>query len=424
MRLTVKKKQRVVTCCALFVVICTTAAGIVNLKFRSGNLPEARLCIVPWKSIGGCGVGGGSATGGASVRWIGRGAPGALLDMEMRLGKSVINATGGGMASRNYTTIPLTFGFHPHIMDLTLSMPLQWKEEITSESSEKKIAGIGDISFSLAKGLGMEGQLQVQWGLTLPTGRADIYDLGHQLVVSDMQLGSGVFGTNLAVDYTITREWGMVMVGGTYSTALLYLSTTETTWDYELERAESVRKKLAWARDKTFSYINDKEVRRSDMIDIHAYLGIKREYTMHSFGITPSVPIAPDDGSYVLSENVSTFAFSPALGDDAAVKTEKQALDSLYRFIDSDTGDVWYPADDTLSYAVHKADTEWVAEKKVTKKDKELATCTFSYAMEISNSGIPFPILLYLSLPLVFDTEDKVGFSGYSVGIGLKYMLF
>ncbi|MBD3346429.1 MAG: hypothetical protein GF401_15355 [Chitinivibrionales bacterium] len=416
------KKYRTILQYGFPIIVCIAAVSLWRGFHNSEKFNKHVLTIVPWKGIGGCGVGGGSATGGASVRWIGRGVPGAMLDMEVRLAKSVINDAGGGMASRRNTTIPITFGFHPHILDFTLSMPLQWKEAITSESSEKKIAGVGDISLSLAKKLGMEGQMQAQLGFSLPTGRADIYDLGHELVVSDMQLGSGVFGANLGLDYTITKEWGMVMLGGSYSTGLLYFKTTATQWDYELGRAEPTTKELAWGRDKAFSYINDKEVRRSDMIDVHAYIGIKRQHLMTSFGVTPSFPLAPGDGSYVRSEGISVYTFSPLLSD--TVRTEKQAMDSLRNFIDSDTTDDWRPANDTLSYAVHKADTEWVAEKKINKEDKDLVTCTFSYGMEIANIGLPFPLYFYLSLPLVFDTEDKIGINGYSVGIGLKYMLF
>jgi hypothetical protein len=431
------KHHRKSSICAGVVLSVVTICGVVLIGEGIGKslkeVSEEYVVATPWHSVGGCGVGGGSVSGGASVRWVGRGVPGALVDMEARYSRSLSSAVGGGMLLRRTHTIPVTLGFHPTVLDMTLQLPLQYKEEIIADESDEyekaaiPVSGIGDFSLSFSRALGMSGQTHLNVGLTLPTGKADIYGFTHRLLVSDMQTGSGVMGVNAGFEHTLNFGWGVVMLGGSYSTGLLYMHTTDAIWDYDLERAESEKKKLEWAHDGAVSYVNDKGVRRSDNIGLHFYAGIKQDNMMHSFGVLPSYPLTAlpfveESGEYVEYETVNRFFFSPGFNGTGPSPDKSQILESLHDSVE--TSDIYESPGDSVTYVVHKADTEWVAEKRVTRTDKEHVTFTMSYGLELSDIGLPFPLFLSLSAPLVFDFENGVGVSGFSAGMGVKYMLW
>jgi hypothetical protein len=351
--------------------------------------------------------------------------PGAVIDLEARLNKTVISKSGGGMLTRRKTSVPLTFGFHPTACDITLSVPMQMNESVT-QMGRNWTTGVGDMSLSISRGLGMTGQTTVQLGVTVPTGRDNIYGYDHKLFPKDMQVGSGVFGANLGLDYTRTKGWGVVILGGSYSSALFYLETTAyENWDDQLQRAKSKTRELAWAHDKALSYVNDQGVRRSDMVSLHAYIGIKKERMMHSLGLQQSIPLAPDDAAYV--EYSRENDFTPLRGENH-IPTREDAMDSLRSFIRDTATDI-DPIDDTTSYSVYRGvnrddSTVGVTQKERIKEDTELFSLNLSYGMEVTDIGLPFPVFFSVSLPLVFDMEEGIGFNGYTIGAGMKYMLF
>ncbi len=415
-------------------VFCGVRYLVKNVAQRCQNGGASQVVLpASWHSVGGCGVGGGSVSGGASVRWVGRGVPGALVDMEARYSRSLSSAVGGGMLLRRTHTIPLTLGFHPTALDMTLQLPLQYKEEIIADESDEyekaaiPVSGIGDLSLSFSRALGMSGQTHLNVALTLPTGKADIYDFTHQLLVSDMQTGSGVISVNAGIEHTLNFGWGVVMLGGSYSTGLLYMRTIDAMWDYELERAESEKKKLEWAHDGAVSYVNDKGVRRSDNIGVHCYAGIKKDKMMHSFGVLPSFPLTAfpfveESGEFIEYEMVNRYFFSPGFNEVPPSSDKPEMLESLHDSVE--TTDKYESPGDSVTYVMHKADTEWVAEKRIARTDKEHVTLTMSYGLELSDIGLPFPLFLSLSAPLVFDFENGVGVSGFSAGLGITYMVW
>jgi len=274
----------------------------------------------PWNSIGGCGAGGGGG-GGASYMWVGQGVSGGWLDVEARVSRSMVAATGWGTVSSETFAIPLTLTLNPGRFTLSASMPFQLKSRVNKENGSLSTAGIGDLALTLNKTIGSTGNFAMNIGLTFPFGKYDVHDNTgeHALVTSDLQLGTGLWGGSAGFDYTVDRDWGLMIFGAGFSGAIFpfIMFRTETTewekYDNELLRAAPKKRTLGCAiklpeeiisqesdpvtgkayfkTDKSgIGMENDYGLMTPFNIDVHWYIGWKGKRITKSLGLVASIP--------------------------------------------------------------------------------------------------------------------------------------
>ncbi len=175
-----------------------------------------------WGDIGGCGAGGGVASGG-SIKWIGRGVTGGLMDVQLTgtqifytdLDPETADATQTAFATRLGTTLYYKW-------DLALTVPFQYNYEpnvwVTSLSEDRRasLAGFGDLSFDVTRKLGITNSSALTLTVTAPTGAHDAIRQGEVMPLRS-QLGPGVPTATLAFEHTFDKTWGLILVGGSVS---------------------------------------------------------------------------------------------------------------------------------------------------------------------------------------------------------------
>ncbi|MBD3419794.1 MAG: hypothetical protein GF398_06735 [Chitinivibrionales bacterium] len=359
----------------------------------------------PWANVGGCGAGGGAVSGAASAMWLGKGIQGSILDFEIRSSHSVVHATGAGMSLLRTHSIPITANLHVSATDIALSMPLMWKQKLEGGN---QTAGWGDLGLTATPKLGMNGQISIPVGISLPTGKSDIHDLDHFLLTSDMQNGSGGFGFNLGLDHTFDFEFGMLIAGASYSGNLFYLETTQRKWDEDLGRTKSTSRKLSIARTGLFAYQNDMGVEKFDNVDAHAYLGFTGDPITHSIGFKSSIPLGQD-------------GFEVEITDTRYSKNDFDYDDDNKLLLDLVYGDTLLQETDSTKFDVYDLnDTTYVIREK--KINKQWVSLDLSYGMEVHNPD--YPLFWAIHLPIEFNTDDGVGFNGFTLEVGLKFRAF
>ncbi len=279
-----------------------------------------------WSNIGGCGGGGGGAAAGAG-KWIGRGVSGGLVDLEI-LG----NTTVGG--DYHYSSLNMTTTFHyPSIPNYTVGLSLASKantyeyegykvaEDLTSRQT-RVIGGMGDLGLQLNRLFGNENEHSLGINLSLPTGQHDIKRLhfkGQNIEPDDVrwvnpfvQPGSGLYSLGASYEYTRTRDWGLIILGGSYSSAWAWdnhgcrdfngsvnekvlscqnAQPSAMTWKFwELEHQPYYGDPKTW----TESYgAPGTGATGADAVSIYGHVGHKEESSTQSLGLTLTVPLSP-----------------------------------------------------------------------------------------------------------------------------------
>src|SRR5690606_4852474 len=189
--------------------------------------------VAVWNNIGGCGSSGGGAAAGAG-KWVGRGVSGGLVDLEI-----LSNTTLGG--DYLYSATAGSFTFHwPSQPNYTAGLSLAWKSNSFEYEGYKVNAdptsrlarvtgGFGDLGLSFNRLFGNENEHSGGLSMSLPTGQHDIkrlHIMGLNSGYKDVrymnpfvQPGSGLYSLGISYEYTKTKDWGLLVFGGSYSSA-------------------------------------------------------------------------------------------------------------------------------------------------------------------------------------------------------------
>jgi hypothetical protein len=312
---------------AAFAVLAAVWGAREWISFRQG--PPAGAAA--WANIGGCGSSGGGAAAGAG-KWMGRGVSGGLVDLEV-----LSNKTLGG--DYLYSAVAVTPTFHwPAHPNWTASMALAWKsntfeyegykvaEDLTSRM-ERTTGGFGDLGLSLNRLFGDENQHSASLSALLPTGQHDIKRLhfkGQNIEPDDVrymnpfvQPGSGLYSLGVGYEWTKTKDWGLMVFGGSYTSAWAWdnwgcrdgASVAGRTGNQKLESCQAAGPSpLTWKlwelRHQRFGNQSDLDWEHSygapgtgatgaDGVSLYGYVGRKEEASTQSVGLTLSVPLAP-----------------------------------------------------------------------------------------------------------------------------------
>lgn len=277
-----------------------------------------------WSNIGGCGSAGGGAAAGAG-KWMGRGATGGLVDLEL-----LTNKTLGG--DYLYTTTGLSSVFHiPSLPQWSAGMSVAWKASTFEYEGykastdpvpalERQVGGFGDVGFSVSRLFGEANSQSLGISASLPTGQHDIKRL-HQKVAPDddrrwlspfVQPGSGLYSLGVTYEFTRDRDWGLFVFGGNYAAAFAWdnrdcreggASANAKVLDCQFERPSPLTWKL-WELRHQGWYSDPGAWEESegapgtgatggDVASLYAYVGHREELSTQSVGATLSLPLSP-----------------------------------------------------------------------------------------------------------------------------------
>ncbi|MBN1307519.1 MAG: hypothetical protein JXA18_06355 [Chitinispirillaceae bacterium] len=199
---------------AVVAIICLYALVITGKRFSKGVADYGGL-LTPWQCVGGCGAGG-SGGGSSGIKWIGEGAAGGRVHIEMlpklNFGREFVYMTAVPRVAFNpvYTTelgISMLVGFKEARVQYQTNMPQQTELN----------GGKGDLTLDVMHSFGSEGQFIWQTALTFPTGEWDAAhgtDVSKNILPQKMQMGQGVYSATLGLFYSFDVENGMYVFDG------------------------------------------------------------------------------------------------------------------------------------------------------------------------------------------------------------------
>lgn len=186
----------------------STAARLSPSADCAARVALLEPVLSTWGNIGGCGVSG-SATAG-SVKWVGRGVTGGLVDVQCLLTQS---GTGDGTL---FTTLNTRVGAALGYKWLVgASIPFQYKRgdvDASGMTRTASLAGWGDLSLEVTRKLGISNATSLTLSLSAPTGAHDAIRQGIELP-QRLQLGSGTIGGALLFEHTRDHDWGLSIYG-------------------------------------------------------------------------------------------------------------------------------------------------------------------------------------------------------------------
>jgi hypothetical protein len=172
--------------------------------------------LASWETVGGCGAGASTGTGGG-IKWIGRNVTGGLFHVELQ-GAYVHTDYG-----YNYVAAALvTRDLDPN-WTLGLSAPYLYKfmRDPYGLGVDVVNQGPGDLAVLLTRRLGIIHDWSSTLSVGAPTGAHDAsFRSATNILPQDRQLGLGPHATtvvtaSLIVDHTIDRGSGPTVLGGT-----------------------------------------------------------------------------------------------------------------------------------------------------------------------------------------------------------------
>jgi hypothetical protein len=188
------------------VIAAISVCGSTARSLRAGPDP----LMASWRSVGGCGAGSATATGG--IKWIGRNVTGGLINVQCQVNYTH-HSDGHVYALQNQITSAVgerwTFGAVVPYLYKYLEDPFGLRFDLSNQ-------GLGDINLLAARRLGPIGATTLTLTVGLPTGTHAASYLDNYLR-QDRQLGLGKPSASLLVDHVLDHLWGPAVVGGVLS---------------------------------------------------------------------------------------------------------------------------------------------------------------------------------------------------------------
>ncbi len=292
------------------VLLIGAGLALVALPFAFGSMPES-VGDSSWERIAGCGAGGGGGAAGAG-KWIGRGATGGAVDLEI-----LSNRTIGG--DYQYDALAANLS-HKTLNAGSFSLGLSWKSntfeidpyKTSSDYSGTKTqvtGGFGDLSLGWSKGFGDVGQYSGSVTLSLPTGQHDIkriFSNGDNFVPwmpPEAQPGSGHYSLTGGLERTIDKDWGLFVLGGSYTASFARDISCGSSSNPDTRLAEcqdEAPEALTWRiwelhHNLQYDYHGapGTGATQPDAASLYAHVAYREETAFHSLGATLSLPMGP-----------------------------------------------------------------------------------------------------------------------------------
>jgi hypothetical protein len=283
--------------------LCAFAVALVAVfTFYSHitSVVPASGAFTPWACVGGCGAGGSGGAGGATVKWVGKGVSGGLIDVQ-----EVYSSTATKKSNTN--ALETRLSFRPtYTSTLALTIPVLSKNGTmqTSTASDEKTGivnnGLGDIRIDFQNSFGLSGEFSYSVTLAIPTGDWSSTigrDASKQFMPANLQLGSGLYSLALDLGYTQDFDDAMLLVDATYSHPFAVNFSGKNSYFQVYDNAASWDLMSAGQKSRFEYYV--KPYGETDLgayvppsVSLSAFYGYKgMEDFVHSFGIMVSAPV-------------------------------------------------------------------------------------------------------------------------------------
>ncbi len=372
----------------------------------------------PWESVGGCGASSGSAGGAAGLKWIGNGVDGPLLKIQVIVERSVATDTAydtteafDGRMNLITSSFAPRLMFAPRFADFSLSVPFTVKQ-----GYGMKTGFLGDISFEVAKSFGYTGGLTTALAFQFPSGRSEVEISPGRYAVAEMQLGTGVYGAQAMVDYTLTLDWGIITAGGSYTSGWLANVTDEYDYDTTLAKAVSVQKSLTISRDR-WGAVNDLGTVHPDILGFHFDFGIKTNRITHGISIGHQVPLRR--ATFVEREKTVKNSFSTDSTDKHFFLDKNEAQRFAESARDTSDGVITSVYEKPTVVGVDSRGRWVVIEHKEINRIVPVGV-NIQYSVERADTF--FPILVGGSIGMVYDKGIRV--ESVSAGVGFQFGIY
>lgn len=174
-----------------------------------GGASALSLALASWQTVGGCGAGASTGTGGG-VKWVGRHVSGGLVNLECQA--SYVAQPYG----YNFIGTTQMSGALSDRWSLAVSVPYLYKYMRDPYAIGIDLAnkGPGDVSASLTHKLGDTRAWLMSASVGIPTGVHDRTFRMSEILPQDRQLGLGQPTGQLVLDHVMDELWGAAVIGG------------------------------------------------------------------------------------------------------------------------------------------------------------------------------------------------------------------
>ena len=185
------------------------SAGPFSMGVSLSRLERLGPLLASWETVGGCGAGASTGTGGG-LKWIGRNVVGGLFHAEAQA--NYISTTYG----YNYVTTAFVSRDLGEKWNVGVVVPFLYKfmRDPYDIGVDVQNKGLGDVNLLVTRRLGAINDWSLTLSLGAPTGTHDA-QFRNEVLPQDRQLGLGKATASLIVDHTIDKSWGPTVIGGT-----------------------------------------------------------------------------------------------------------------------------------------------------------------------------------------------------------------
>ena len=289
--------------------LLAAAGTVAGLAFHAATTDFDDPRSAAWAPIGGCGAGGGGGAAGAG-KWIGRGATGGLYDIQV-----LQNRTVGEDYTYDQTGLDLSAKF---LQNWTAGVSMSWKSNTFEIDPYKRndsyygtktevVGGLGDVGLSLGRTFGDMSQYSTTFSVGLPTGRHDIKrtfsnaESYSPWMPPQVQPGSGHLTLGLSGETTIDRDWGLYILGASYTASFARAAPCGRSSDDDLryrECQENTPSSWTWnpadwrhTSDDDYHGATGTGATQADVASFYAHVGYKEEAATQSAGATLTIPM-------------------------------------------------------------------------------------------------------------------------------------
>lgn len=167
--------------------------------------------LASWETIGGCGAGSSTGSGGG-IKWIGRSVTGGAFQLQT-LGTYLHLEDGYNLTLYTQVSRDLSEKWN-----LGVGVPLLYKyyRDYRGLPVDVSNGGFGDVAGFLTRRFGEINDTSLTLLVAFPTGT---YDAAYKndLLTQEKQLGLGRVNGSATLDHTFDKTWGLIVVGSSFA---------------------------------------------------------------------------------------------------------------------------------------------------------------------------------------------------------------
>ncbi len=183
------------------------------LRDSALSLRVSRLdgLLSSWETIGGCGAGSSTGSGGG-IKWIGRSVTGGVFQLQT-IGTYLHLKDGYNLTE--YTQVTRDLG---EKWNVGFAVPLLYKyyRDYRGLPVDISNSGVGDVAAFLTRRFGEINDTTLTLLVGFPTGTHDA-SYKMDLLTQEKQLGLGRLTGSATLDHTFDETWGLIVAGGSFA---------------------------------------------------------------------------------------------------------------------------------------------------------------------------------------------------------------